>query len=146
MSPFRLIANQPVWGIPVSDVRIPICGGTYIAGRYANRHGLITGTTGGGKSVTLMKLAEGFSDAGVSTFVVDAKGDLSALARSTPARFLDVFGEQGQPARLSLERLGVALLARVLELSEAQAGVLDVLLPMPRRADWAFTAFRISTP
>jgi DNA helicase HerA-like ATPase len=111
----------------MSDVRIPICGGTYIAGRYANRHGLITGTTGGGKSVTLMKLAEGFSDAGVSTFVVDAKGDLSALARSTPARFLDVFGEQGQPARLSLERLGVALLARVLELSEAQAGVLDVL-------------------
>jgi DNA helicase HerA-like ATPase len=111
----------------MSGVRIPIGGGTYIAGRYANRHGLITGTTGGGKSITLMKLAEGFSDAGVSTFVVDAKGDLSALARSTPARFLDVFGELGQPARLSIERLGVELLARVLALSDAQAGVLDVL-------------------
>lgn len=111
----------------MSEVRVPIGGGTYIAGRYANRHGLIAGATGGGKSVTLMKLAEGFSDAGVSSFVVDAKGDLSALARSTPARFLDVFGERGEPARLSIERLGVELLARVLDLSEAQSGVLDVL-------------------
>lgn len=108
-------------------MRIPIGGGTYIAGRYANRHGLIAGATGGGKSVTLMKLAEGFSDAGVSSFVVDAKGDLSALARSTPVRFLDVFGERGEPARLSIERLGVELLARVLDLSDAQSGVLEVL-------------------
>lgn len=111
----------------MSDLRIPIGGGAHIIGKYANRHGLIAGTTGGGKTVTLMTLAEGFSAAGVSTFVVDAKGDLSALARSTPARFLDVFGEQGEPARLSMERLRPELLARVLCLSEAQAGVLDVL-------------------
>jgi DNA helicase HerA-like ATPase len=111
----------------VSDLRIPIGGGTYVAGHFANRHGLIAGATGTGKTVTLMKLAEGFSAAGVSTFVVDAKGDLSALARSTPARFLDVFGEHGEPARLSMERLGPELLSRVLGLSDAQAGVLDVL-------------------
>jgi len=109
------------------DVRITIGRGTYITVRYANRHGLIAGATGSGKSVTLMRLAEEFSAAGVSTFVVDAKGDLSALARSTPARFLDVFGEQGEPARLSMERLGPELLSRVLCLSEAQAGVLDVI-------------------
>src|SRR5690348_5459954 len=111
----------------MSDVRIPIGGGTFITGRYANRHGLIAGATGSGKTVTLMTLAEGFSSAGVSTFVVDAKGDLSALARSTPARFLDVFAQQGEPAHLSMVRLGPDLLARALELSDAQAGVLDVL-------------------
>lgn len=109
------------------DIRIPIGGSTYIAGRYANRHGLIAGTTGSGKTTTLMTLTEGFSAAGVSTFVVDAKGDLAALARSTPARFLDVFSEQGEPARLSMERLRPELLARVLCLSDAQAGVLDVI-------------------
>jgi hypothetical protein len=74
-----------------------------------------------------MTLAEGFSAAGVSVFVVDAKGDLSALARSTPARFLDCFGEQGDHARLSMARLGPELLARVLGLSDAQSGVLEIL-------------------
>ncbi|MDP2356889.1 MAG: DUF853 family protein, partial [Beijerinckiaceae bacterium] len=107
--------------------RIPLGGGTYIAGRFAKRHGLIAGATGSGMTVTLMTLAEGFSAAGVSTFVVDAKGDLSALARSTPTRFLDVFAELGEPARLSMERLGPELLSRVLCLSDAQAGVLDIL-------------------
>lgn len=111
----------------MTDVRIPIGGGTYIAGRFANRHGLIAGATGSGKTISLMKLAEGFSAAGVSTFVIDAKGDLSALARSTPARFLDTFAEHGEPARLSMERLGPELLSRVLGLSDAQAGVLDIL-------------------
>ncbi|MDP2374397.1 helicase HerA-like domain-containing protein [Reyranella sp.] len=114
-------------GAAMTDVRIPIGGGTYIVGRFANRHGLIAGATGSGKTVTLMTLAEGLSAAGVSTFVVDAKGDLSALARSTPARFLDVFAEHGEPARLSMERLGPELLSRVLSLSDAQAGVLDIL-------------------
>jgi len=111
----------------LSDVRIPIGDGAYISGRYANRHGLITGATGSGKSVTLMTLAEGFSNAGTSVFVVDAKGDLSALARSTPARFIDVFAEQGEPARMSFDRLGSELVARLLELSDAQAGTLDIL-------------------
>lgn len=111
----------------MADVRISIGGGTFIAGRYANRHGLIAGATGSGKSVSLMTLAEGFSAAGVATFVVDAKGDLSALARSTPARFLDCFGEQGDPARVSMARLGPELLARVLGLSDAQSGVLEIL-------------------
>jgi uncharacterized protein len=111
----------------VVDIRIPIGGGTFIAGRFANRHGLIAGATGSGKSVSLMTLAEGFSAAGVTAFVVDAKGDLSALARSTPARFLDCFGEQGDPARISMARLGPELLARVLGLSDAQSGVLEIL-------------------
>jgi len=88
---------------------------------------LITGATGSGKSVTLMTLVEGFSNASVSTFVVDAKGDLSALARSTPAHFIDVFSEQGEPARMSFDRLGSDLIARLLELSDAQAGTLDIL-------------------
>jgi DNA helicase HerA-like ATPase len=74
-----------------------------------------------------MTLAEGFSAAGVACFVVDAKGDLSALARSTPARFLDCFGDQGEPARLSMQRLRPELLARVLGLSDAQSGVLEIL-------------------
>jgi len=77
-----------------------------------------------------MTLAEGFSGAGVATFVVDAKGDLSALARSTPAVFLDVFsdGRDGaSPARLSLDRLGPDLVSRLLNLSAAQSGVVDIL-------------------
>ncbi len=97
-----------------------------IPARYANRHGLITGATGTGKSVSLMRLAESFSSVGVPVFVADVKGDLSALARSCPARLLDVYGDAGEALRVSLRAMGADLLARALELSDVQSGCLEI--------------------
>ncbi|MGB8621702.1 MAG: helicase HerA-like domain-containing protein [Paracoccaceae bacterium] len=119
---------------------------------YANRHGLIAGATGTGKTVTLQILAEGFSDAGVPVFVSDVKGDLSGLAAAGsesfklhqpfterartigldlqysafPVTFWDLFGKQGHPIRTTVAEMGPLLLSRLLELSEAQEGVLNV--------------------
>ncbi len=117
--------------------------------RLANRHGLITGATGTGKTVTLQTLAEGFSAAGVSVFAADIKGDLSGLAapgtgqdfvvkRSKeigveyqpdefPAVFWDLFGEQGHPIRATVSEMGPLLLSRLLDLNETQEGVLNIL-------------------
>ncbi|HYD40143.1 MAG TPA: helicase HerA-like domain-containing protein [Anaeromyxobacter sp.] len=114
----------------------------------ANRHGLIAGATGTGKTVTLRVLAEGFSRAGVPVFLADVKGDLSGLAQpgfdapavqeraralglaaepeASPAVFLDVHGEGGHPLRTTVSELGPILLARVLGLNETQAGVLQI--------------------
>ncbi|MEM9726305.1 MAG: helicase HerA-like domain-containing protein [Pseudomonadota bacterium] len=121
--------------------------------RYANRHGLIAGATGTGKTVTLQIMAEGFSRAGVPVFLSDVKGDLGGLAKAgTPEHKLhpklveraetigyddfgydafptvlwDLFGEQGHPVRATLQDLGPLTLARILDLSEAQEGVLNV--------------------
>jgi len=121
--------------------------------KYANRHGLIAGATGTGKTVTLQILAEGFSKAGVPVFMSDVKGDLSGLARSGsaefklhdafmgrastigfdgyayeafPVTFWDLFGAQGHPIRTTVAEMGPLLLARMLDLSEAQEGVLNV--------------------
>lgn len=117
--------------------------------RFANRHGLIAGATGTGKTLTLQSMAEGFSDIGVPCFVVDAKGDLSGIAaagepkppfvdrlaamklptddwRGCPALFWDVFGEQGHAVKVPVSALGPLLLARLLGLNEVQAGVLNV--------------------
>lgn len=119
---------------------------------YANRHGLIAGATGTGKTVTLQILAEGFSANGVPVFLSDVKGDLSGLAatgrddfklhdafmkraetigldldyRTFPVTFWDLFGEQGHPIRTTVAEMGPLLLARLLELTEAQEGVLNV--------------------
>ena len=120
---------------------------------YANRHGLIAGATGTGKTVTLQILAEGFSKAGVPVFLSDVKGDLSGLARSGsadfklhdafmkragtinfadyayeafPVTFWDLFGKQGHPIRTTVAEMGPLLLARMLDLSEAQEGVLNI--------------------
>jgi DNA helicase HerA-like ATPase len=120
---------------------------------YANRHGLIAGATGTGKTVTLQILAEGFSSAGVPVFLSDVKGDLSGLAKSGsddhklhapfteraekigfsdfryeafPVTFWDVFGDQGHPVRTTVSEMGPLLLARLLELSEAQEGILNI--------------------
>jgi DNA helicase HerA-like ATPase len=113
----------------------------------ANRHGLITGATGTGKTVTLQSLAERFSSIGVPVFMADVKGDLAGMAaagggnakvaervkmlalegfeyRPTPVMFWDVFGEQGHPLRATVSEMGPLLLARVLDLNETQAGVL----------------------
>ncbi|MHC0052973.1 helicase HerA-like domain-containing protein [Actibacterium sp. D379-3] len=119
---------------------------------YANRHGLIAGATGTGKTVTLQILAEGFSAVGVPVFLSDVKGDLSGLAAAGsasgklhgafsaraqtigldlnyaafPAIFWDLFGEQGHPIRTTVSEMGPLLISRLLELSEAQEGVLNI--------------------
>lgn len=121
--------------------------------RYANRHGLIAGATGTGKTVTLQILAESFSQAGVPVILADVKGDLSGLAKpgtathklheaftgraekigfadyhyhDCPVTFWDLFGEQGHPVRTTVAEMGPLLLAQLLELSEAQEGVLNI--------------------
>ena len=121
--------------------------------KYANRHGLIAGATGTGKTVTLQILAEGFSAAGVPVFMSDVKGDLSGLAKagtethklhgpfmeragkigfddfaydSFPVTFWDLFGEQGHPVRTTVAEMGPLLISRLMELSEAQEGILNI--------------------
>jgi len=116
--------------------------------RLANRHGLITGATGTGKTVTLQGLAEGFSDQGVPVFCADVKGDLSGVAekgemkpwieardkdinyrqnfRAYPVIFWDLFGDKGHPIRATVASLGPLLLSRLMDLSEAQEGVLNI--------------------
>lgn len=121
--------------------------------KYANRHGLVAGATGTGKTVTLQILAEGFSKAGVPVFLSDVKGDLSGLAaagsesfklhqafmdraarigfddyayEAFPVTFWDIYGEQGHPIRTTVAEMGPLLLARLLELTEAQEGVLNI--------------------
>ena len=120
----------------------------YLALRMANRHGLVTGATGTGKTVTLQVLAEGFSRAGVPVFAADIKGDLSGIAApgeprdfllarakqigvayepdEFPAMFWDVFGEQGHPIRATISEMGPLLLARLMDLNEVQEGVLNI--------------------
>ncbi len=115
--------------------------------RYANRHGLIAGATGTGKTVTLQGLAESFSERGVPVFLADVKGDLSGLCqpgaltpklatrarevglddyapRAFPCVFWDVFGEKGHPVRTTISELGPFLLGRLLEINDTQEGVL----------------------
>ncbi|MBI1620781.1 helicase HerA-like C-terminal domain-containing protein [Aquamicrobium zhengzhouense] len=117
--------------------------------RYANRHGIITGATGTGKTVTLQILAEGFSNAGVPVFCADIKGDLAGLSQmgvsqdflhkraaaiklepyefgEFPVIFWDLFGEQGHPIRTTISEMGPLLLSRLMNLSEAQEGVMNI--------------------
>lgn len=94
--------------------------------KYANRHGLITGQTGTGKTVSLMRLAESFSSQGVPVFCADIKGDLAALSRSCPATVYDVFGKAGTPLNATISGIGADLLARALELSDTQAACLEI--------------------
>lgn len=120
--------------------------------KYGNRHGLIAGATGTGKTVTLQILAEGFSAAGVPVFMADVKGDLAGIAQpgsaehklhepfmkraatigldlhyqAFPVAFWDLFGEQGHPIRATVAEMGPLLLSRLLELTEPQEGVLNV--------------------
>ena len=126
-------------------------GPIHIIGKMANRHGLIAGATGTGKTVTLQVLAETFSQAGVPCFMADMKGDLSGISQTgglskfiekrctewqmdttslkfegCPVRFFDVYGEQGHPMRTTIEKMGPVLLARLLDLNETQTGVLTL--------------------
>ena len=121
-----------------------------ICGKMANRHGLIAGATGTGKTVTLQVLAESFSQAGVPCFMADMKGDLSGISQtgamsgfiekrcaefgitspefgSCPVRFFDVYGEQGHPMRTTVSNMGPQLLSRLLQLNETQEGILNIV-------------------
>lgn len=116
----------------------------------ANRHGLITGATGTGKTVTLQKLAESLSGIGVPVFMADVKGDLTGVAQegqasekllarlqnigvsdwqphNNPVVLWDIFGEKGHPVRATISDLGPLLLARLLNLNEVQSGVLNII-------------------
>jgi len=117
--------------------------------QYGNRHGLVTGATGTGKTVTLQILAEGFSNAGVPVFCADIKGDLSGIAmmgtaqdflvkraaqvkldpydfQEFPVIFWDLFGEQGHPIRATVSEMGPLLLSRLMNLTDAQEGIMNI--------------------
>ena len=125
-------------------------GALSIQGKMANRHGLIAGATGTGKTVTLQVMAETFCQAGVPCFMADMKGDLSGISQTgkmsgfiekrlpefgienpefqpCPVRFFDVFGEQGHPMRATISQMGPMLLSRLLQLNETQDGVLNIV-------------------
>ena len=124
----------------------PLC----MTGKMCNRHGLVAGATGTGKTVSLQVLAETFSQAGVPCFMADMKGDLSGISQTgkmtgfiekrcaqfgieapefqpCPVRFYDVYGEQGFPMRTTISAMGPQLLARLMDLNETQTGVLNIV-------------------
>lgn len=121
----------------------------HLLARYGNRHGLVAGATGTGKTVSLMVLAEGFSRMGVPVFMADVKGDVSGLAmagvsndkirqrvtqlnmadyvnEANPVLFWDLYGRSGHPVRTTVSEMGPTLLGRILELNETQSGVLEI--------------------
>ncbi len=121
----------------------------YLTLKYANRHGLVAGATGTGKTVTLQTIAEGFSKAGIPVFCADIKGDLSGISQPAkpnakvderikqlglanykpapcPTIFWDVFGKKGHPIRTTISEMGPLMLSRLLELNDVQEAVLDV--------------------
>src|SRR6185503_13108531 len=123
-------------------------GPVYLLPKYGNRHGLVAGATGTGKTVTLMVLAEGFSRLGVPVFMADVKGDVAGLSmpgvlnekiqqrvkqvgvqghtpESSPVVFLDLYGKLGHPVRTTVSEVGPHLLGRILEINDTQAGVLE---------------------
>ena len=122
----------------------------YLLPRMANRHGIIAGATGTGKTVTMKVMAESFSDMGVPVFLCDVKGDLSGMCmpgvlsdslaerikgfgiedfafKSYPTRFWDIFGDQGHPVRVTVSEMGPTLLGRLFGLTEIQTGVLNIV-------------------
>ena len=134
-----------IW-VGTGDDQTPV----FLLPQMANRHGLIAGATGTGKSVTLKVMAEGFSAMGVPVFLGDIKGDLSGMVKpgeqndkiterlmktgvtefrhdSFPTIFWDVYGEQGHPVRATVSEMGPMLLSRMLNLNDTQAGVLNIL-------------------
>ena len=124
----------------------------YLLSNMANRHGLITGATGTGKTVTLQTMAESFSQIGVPVFLSDVKGDLSGISaessptgkiaerieklqlrelgyksRAFPVAFFDVYGEKGHPLRTTISSMGPLLLSRILNLNEVQSGLMHIV-------------------
>ncbi len=138
-----MYTDKKIW-IAQSDKNL------YLMPSMANRHGLIAGATGTGKTITMKVLAESFSDMGVPVFLSDVKGDLSGMCRpgtdsadmrqrverfgiegfnfkSYPTRFWDIFGQAGHPVRVTVSEMGPTLLSRLLNLSEVQGGVLNIV-------------------
>lgn len=134
-------------------------GALSIQGKMANRHGLIAGATGTGKTVTLQVMAESFCQAGVPCFMADMKGDLSGISQvgkmsgfiekrlpefgienpqfqACPVRFYDVFGEQGHPLRATVSQMGPQLLSRIMELNDTQDGVLNIVFRIADERGW----------
>ena len=133
---------------------LPETGGhVFLQPKFGNRHGLVAGATGTGKTVTLMTLAEGFSRLGVPVFLADVKGDVAGLAvagtaneklqsrvaeigladytnEANPVIFWDLFGKLGHPVRTTVSEMGPTLLSRVLELNDTQSGVLDIVFKL----------------
>jgi len=107
----------------------------YIIPRMANRHGMIAGATGTGKTTTVKTVAESFSDAGVPVFIADVKGDLSGIAAAGdtegacahPVNFWDVYGAKGMPLRTTISEMGPMLLARILGLNQTQSDILTII-------------------
>jgi DNA helicase HerA-like ATPase len=136
----------------MDDQRILLGKGTrpvYLLAKYGNRHGLVAGATGTGKTVSLMVVAEGFSRLGVPVFLADVKGDVAGLAmpgakndkveqrvtqtgaegwtpEASPVVFWDLYGKAGHPVRTTVSEMGPTLLARILELNDTQGGVLEI--------------------
>jgi hypothetical protein len=133
----------------------------FLLPKMANRHGLICGATGTGKTITLKVMAESFSDLGVPVFLADIKGDLAGCAKTGqrseavdkrltklgldpetfvyhpfPVRFWDVFGKSGHPVRTTVSEMGASLLARLLDLSDVQAGVLNIVFRVADDKGW----------
>ncbi|NLD01972.1 MAG: DUF853 family protein, partial [Clostridiales bacterium] len=139
-----MLLNNKIW------VGTSAQGAVCLLPKMANRHGMISGATGTGKTVTLQVLAEGFSQLGVPVFMADVKGDLAGLSkpgerterivtrleqvgvtnytnRPCPVTFWDVFGKSGHPVRATVSEMGPLLLARMLQINETQAGVLHLV-------------------
>jgi DNA helicase HerA-like ATPase len=125
----------------------------HLLARYGNRHGLVAGATGTGKTISLMVLAEGFSRLGVPVFMADVKGDVAGLAvagtsnekirqrveqigidsyapEASPVVFWDLYGKGGHPVRATISETGPTLLGRMLELNDVQAGVLEIVVKL----------------
>ena len=140
-------------------VTTPDSGVVNLLARYGNRHGLIAGATGTGKSVSLMVMAEGFSRLGVPVFMADVKGDIAGLAvagtsnekitarvaeigiegyanEGNPVVFWDLFGHDGHPVRATISEIGPTLLGRMLELNDTQSGVLDIVFKLADDNGW----------
>ena len=138
-----MFADNKIW-IGKSDIRV------YLNPAMANRHGLVAGATGTGKTITLKVLAESFSEMGVPVFLADIKGDLASLAvpgtdnanmqerikrfeidnfsyKSFPIQFWDLFGEGGLPVRTTISEMGPLLLSRILGLNDTQTGVMNII-------------------
>lgn len=121
-----------------------------LLGKFGNRHGLVAGATGTGKTITLLMMAEGFSRMGTPVFMVDAKGDVSGISmpgtpsqkltdrvakigltgytnEANPVVFYDLFGKSGHPVRATISEVGPTLLGRILELNDTQEGVLEIV-------------------
>jgi len=125
----------------------------HLLAKYGNRHGLVAGATGTGKTISLMVLAEGFSRLGVPVFMADVKGDVSGLSiagatnekiqqrvtqigiegytnEASPVMFWDMYGNEGHPVRTTMSEIGPSLLGRILELNDTQSGVLEIVFTL----------------